>query len=185
MNLKQYLGTHIFYVLLIGAGVIGVRAWIQEHDARLLAEQQIKQSELQIQDLQKTIATTDQAAQHQVATIQQLQQKTTTPAAAIAAIPTLSDIPLNVRSGPTLTTAIVDVQPLFQELAECKQDQVKLQACQADYKAETAIAAQKDDEVKTLKKKPRFWKRVGSTLKTALIGGAAAEVLHILIRGAL
>ncbi|HZC24702.1 MAG TPA: hypothetical protein VE866_15280 [Candidatus Binatia bacterium] len=171
--------------MLIAIAFLFVHAWIQEHDARLLAEQEIKRSEQQVQDLQKTIATTDATAAKQVSSIHQLETTTMTPQAQIAAIPTLTDIPLNARPGPTLQTAVVDVQPLFQELAECKQDQVKLQACQADYQAEIGIAAQKDDEVKALKKKPRFWKRVGGALKTAAIGAIAAEALHILIRGAL
>jgi hypothetical protein len=185
MNLKQYLGTHVFYIVVIAIAILLGRAWLQEHDARLLAEQQIKKSEQQVEDLQKQIATNDAAAAKQISSLQILQQQTKTPQQAIAAIPSLSKIPLNTRIGPTGGTVIVDAVPLFQELAHCKEDAVELAACQADYKAEVAIAAQKDEEIAALKKKPRFWKRVISTLKTALIGGAAAEVLHIAIKGAL
>jgi hypothetical protein len=183
--LKQYLSTHVFYVVVIAVALLCGRAWLQEHDARVLAEQQIKQSEQQVEGLQKQIQVTDAAAQQQISTLRALTAKTKTPQQAIAAIPSLSDVPLNSRPGPTSSTVVVDAVPLFQELAQCKQDAVELNACQSDYKAEVAIAAQKDDEIKTLKKKPRFWKRLVSTLKTALIGGAAAEILHIALKGAL
>lgn len=183
--LKQYLGTHLFYIAVIAIALLCGRAWIGEHDARLLAEQQIKKSEQQVVDLQKQIATNDAAATKQLSILQTQQQQTKTPQQAIAAIPTLADIPLNARPGPTLGTTVVDIMPLFQELNECKQDAVKLNACQSDYKAEVAIVAQKDDQIKALTKKPRFWKRVASTLKTVLFGAAAAEVLHIAIKGAL
>jgi hypothetical protein len=185
MNLKQYLGTHVFYIVVIAIAILAGRAWLQEHDARLLAEDQIQRSEHQVEDLQKQIALNDAAAAKQISSLQLLRQQTKTPQQAIAAIPDLSTLPLNTRVGPTSGTAIVDVVPLFQELAHCKQDAVELASCQLDYKAEIAIAAQKDEQIAVLKKKPRFWKRLASTLKTALIGAGAAEVLHIAIRGAL
>jgi cytoskeletal protein RodZ len=185
MNLKQYLGTHLFYIVVIAIALVFGRAWLQEHDARLLAEEQIKKSEQQVEDLQKQIASNDAAAAKQVASVRALQQKTKTPEQAIAAIPSLSDVPINTRIGPTPGTAIVDIMPLFEDLAHCKEDAVELQACQVDYKAETAIAAHKDEQIVALQKKPRFWKRVISSLKTAAIGAVAAELLHIAIRGAL
>jgi hypothetical protein len=183
--LKQYLGTHLFYIVVIAIAILCGRAWLQEHDARVLAEQEIRKSEQQVEDLQKQIATNDAAATKQLSALQTQRQQTKTPQQAIAAIPTLSDVPLNARPGPTLGTTVVDIMPLFEELSECKQDAVKLNACQSDYKAEVAIAAQKDDQIKALTKKPRLWKRFVSTLKTAAIGGVVAEVIHIAIRGAL
>lgn len=183
--LKQYLSTHVFYIVVIAIALPCARAWLAEHDARLLAEQEIRSSEQKVQDLQKQIASTDAAAAKQVATLELLERKTKTPAQALAAIPDVSELQLNTRVGPTGETAVVDVVPLFQDLAHCKQDSVELQACKDDYKAEVAIAGQKDEEISALKKKPRFWKRVASALKTAAIGAAAAELLHIALRGAL
>jgi hypothetical protein len=182
--LKQYLSTHVFYIVVIAIAIVCGRAWLQEHDARVSAELQIKQSEQQVQGLQKQIQVNDAAAEQQVTSLRVLTAKTKTPQQAIAAIPALAEA-LNARAGPSSATVIVDAVPLFQELAQCKQDAVNLNACQADYKAEVKITAQKDDQITTLKKKPRFWKRVGSALKTALIGGAATEILHIALKGAL
>ena len=183
--LKQYLSTHVFYMVLIAIAVLCARAWLQEHDARILAEQEIHKSEQQVAGLEKQIASNDSAAAKQVAGIQVLQRKTHTAEQAIAAIPDVSELPLNTRVGPSSGTVIVDAVPLFQELAHCKQDAIELAACQADYKTEVEIVAQKDAQIAALKKKPRFWKRVGSALKTAAIGAAATEALHIALRGAL
>jgi hypothetical protein len=183
--LKQYFSTHLFYVVTIVLAIVFLRAWLQEHDARLLADLQVKASEAAVVNLEKQIEANNAAAKQQISDLRTLMQKTKTPAQAIAAIPSLSDLPINTRVGPTPGTAIVDVVPLFQELAQCKETAIELAACQADYKAETAIAAKKDEQIQALKKKPGFWKRIASTLKTAVIGAAAGEVIHVAIRGAL
>lgn len=185
MNIKQFLGTHIFYIVLIAVGLLFWRSWLQEHDARLLAEEEIKKSEQQVEGLQKQIVTNDAAAAKQISSLHALRQQTKTPQQAIAAIPSVSSLPLNTREGPSLGTAIVDVVPLFQELTQCKEDAIDLQACRSNYQLQTDVVAQKDLQIAALKKKPRFWKRVLSTLKTAAIGAAAGEVLHVAIRGAL
>src|SRR5438309_1118073 len=115
LDWRHWVLSHLVWIVCVAVALILGHSYIAEHDARLLAEQQIKQSEQQVEDLQKTIAANDAAAAQQLSKLRVLQTKVTTPQQAIAAIPTLSDVPLNTRMGPTAGTAVVDVVPLFQE----------------------------------------------------------------------
>jgi hypothetical protein len=101
-----------------------------------------------------------------------------TPAQAIAAIPDVSSLPLNTR--PAADGGVtVDAVPLFQELAQCKEDAVALASCkQVDAQKDQIISEQKT-EIVALKKKPSFWKRVKSTAKAVGIGiGIGALLSH-------
>lgn len=172
---KFWLTTHLVWVAAIIVALVIGHAWIGEHDARVVADAQIKTSETVIANLQQQILATNAAAAAKVQTIVKIVHDAQTPAQQIAAIPQLSNIDLNARSIPALTPngppqVAVDLAPLVQELGQCKVDQTNLQACTADLKNETAIAAQKDVQIAALKKKPSFWHRVGSALKLIGIG---------------
>jgi hypothetical protein len=65
--LWDFIKTHLFYWILGAVALFAFHAWLQEHDARLLAETQVKQSEEVVTDLRSQIASrkeqTDQQKQ--------------------------------------------------------------------------------------------------------------------------
>lgn len=169
-HLKQYGKTHLFYIIIIAIGLIAFRSWLSGHDARVLAEQTIQKSEVQVKALQDQIKATDTEANKQVEVVVKEIQAVRTPAQAVAAIPDLSSLPLDSRPGPTATSVTVEAIPLAQTLAQCKQDSILLQACQQDRTADEGIISSKQTEIVALKKKPSFWKRVEGTAKAVGIG---------------
>lgn len=180
----NYLKTHLFYVVLIVVGLICGRVWLQEHDARVLAEQQIKVSEATVKTLQAQIVDTQAQADKTIATIKAKVIIVKTPAQAIAAIPEVSSLPLNSRPAPD-GGVTVDAVPLFQELAQCKEDAVQLNACTVESKKKDEIIGQKDLEITALKKKPGFWTRLKGQGKAAIFGAVVFEGLKIVLGGKL
>lgn len=168
--LKKFALTHITYLVIIGIALIGFHSWQTEHDARLLASQQAKVAEATISGLQQQIVATNAAATKQVQVITKIVRDVQTPAQAVAAIPQLTDAPLNPAPAPNPTQVSVDAIPLVQILAQAKQDSIELGACRSNETADQQIIAQKQTEIVALKKKPSFWHRVGGTLKIAGIG---------------
>jgi len=184
---KTFLLSHLCWAILVAAGCVGFHSWLQEHDARILAEQTVKAAQAKIDDLasandalQKQIVSSDAQAKQTIATLQKRSAQVKTNAQAIAAIPDVSSLPAQIRPIQNSTDFLLpqaDLLPLFQELSTCKQDAVALSACQAARANDEtmlqndakAIAAQKD-EIKAITKKPSFWKRVESTLKQLAIG---------------
>jgi hypothetical protein len=180
----NYLKTHIFYIAIIAMVLISGRVWLQEHDARVLAEQQIKVSEATVKTLQAQIADTQAQADKTIAAIKAKVVIVKTPAQAIAAIPEVSSLPLNSRPAPD-GGVTVDAVPLFQTLAQCKEDAVQLNACTVNSKAKDDIITQKDLEITALKKKPGFWTRLKSQGKAAIVGAVMFEGLKIVLGGRL
>lgn len=181
----NYIKTHLFYILLVLGLVVAGRVWLHEHDARVAAEFAVKADESKVKDLQssidvlkKSIVDNDNKAAADRAALQQALKSVKTAPQAIAAIPSVSDVPLNIRPATDPNQVSVDAVPLYQELNQCRQNSVTLGACQRDLENETKIEeAQvsqlglKDDEIKQLKKKPRFFKRLWGVAKTASVGG--------------
>lgn len=155
--------THIAYIVLFVVAGLGAflafDSWRAEHDARLLAEQQVKDSEARIKDLQAE-------ADRKVQVITKIVHDAKTPQQVIAAIPEVSSLPLNPRpvAGDPLSVQ-VDAKNLLDELAAGKAAEVQLGACQEQGK-------EKDKEIAALKKKPGFWHRLGSGAKKVAIGVA-------------
>lgn len=188
----NYLKTHIFYIALIAVVMIAGRVWMQEHDARVIAESQAKAAEVNskqlqasIDDLKKSISDNDAKTAATISILQHALATVTTPQQAIAAIPSVSNIPLNTRVAVDNPSQVsVDALPLYQELNECKQDAVKLNSCQNDLTTEKKIAddqtvqlADKDTEIKALKKKRPFIKRMESYLKVVAVGVGIGALL--------
>jgi hypothetical protein len=184
--LKQYLSTHLFYVILIAVTLLFAHSWLAEHDARRAAEATTKVDEANVLDLQRQIGTVNANAQAQLVPIAKITQAAKTPAQVVQAVPQLTDIPLNTRvlaSNPNIVG--VDPAALIQVVGDLKTSTIQLTACQQTSTLKDEQLKAKDDEIKAWKKKPSFWKRVGSTLKTVLIGAAAGEVFRVAIKGAL
>lgn len=169
---ENTLKTHAFYIVVIALGLLGFHSWLSEHDARVKADAAVKQSEATVQSLENRIAAADAAAVVKVQAVVTQVKAIRTPEQAVAAIPALSDLPLNARPAVGLTTT-VDAVPLSQELGQCRENEILLSACQADLTDEKAIVEQKDAQIVTLTKKPKLWKRILGTLKTFALGAAA------------
>lgn len=159
--------THAVYIALVALLLFFGHIWLSEHDARVQAENTIK-------GLKSQIVTTDKQTAQTVQTVRTIVLKTKTPAQVIAAIPELTDVPLNARPGPTPSTVVVDSSALLTVVADLKITTTQLAGCQSDYKAEQEM-------VVALKKKPKFWKRIESKLTGGTIIIAAFEVVRIVL----
>lgn len=188
----NYIKTHLFYILMIAGLVVAGRVWLSEHDARVAAEVTVKADEAQskvlqgsIDELKKSIVDNDSRAAADRAALQHALAAVKTAPQAIAAIPSVSDLALNTRPSIDNPTQVsVDAVPLYQELNQCRQNSVSLGACQSDLASEKAIEEKevakvvlKDDEIKTLKKKPNFLHRLWGVTK--IVGSTAAIVLTL------
>lgn len=178
----QYLKTHVFYVALIAVGLFLGHVWLAEHDARQLADQQVKISEARVAGLQQQIDANRELANATITELKRRAAVVKTVPQAIAAMPDVSALPLNSRALPDSPNQVaVDALPLYQTLNQCKQDTVELGACKANAKLVSEQLDEKNGEIKTLKQKPSFWHRLKSTAKTigigAIIGAVGVGVL--------
>ena len=168
----------VVVAVMVAWGVL--HSFYHEHEARALAEQTVKQqsqdiktSQLAIAQLEAEVAATnahaaaaDRALKSALATVK-------TPAQAVAAIPSVSDVPLNARPSPDNPTQIsVDALALYTELNQCAQSRVDLAACQKNALDLAAIDSQKDRQlsddktaIAALKKKPSLIHHIESSLK--------------------
>ncbi len=169
-----YLKTHAMYLILIGLAIMVGRYYLHEHDARVLAEASMRQSELTVKTLQQQITDNDTRSQQQIAhLLWQRQAVVKSPAAAIRAIPSLETLPLNARPVTAEPTAVmVDVVPLAQTLIDFQTLKVDDTQCRSDLTAEQKIVTQQDAQIKVLTKKRGFWRRLWGYTKTALVAGA-------------
>jgi hypothetical protein len=169
--LQTYAKTHIFYIVLIAVGLIGFRSWLQEHDARLKADDTVKQQEIVVADLKQRIASAQQQATQKVQVITKVVHDVTTTAQAVAAIPQLTNAPLNVREAVDNPAQVsVDAIPLVSVIGQASIDKTNLETCQQVSGLKDQQLTAKDVEIAALKKKPSFWKRVTGTAKTVGIG---------------
>jgi hypothetical protein len=177
----QYLKTHAWYLAVISIALVAGRSWIQEHDARLLAEQTARVAEQKFQDYQKQVDALNAVRDSRIAAIQKQAAAVKTPAQAITAIPDVSTLPLHATPVPTAPEAVqVDALALYQTLSACQVDRVKLDACtQSSSIKDEQITAQRST-ISELKRPKGFWKRLGSNLKWI---GTAAGIGFALGRG--
>lgn len=178
----SHTALHVFYGAIII--ILGVMAhvWLQEHDARVVAEQTIKVSQQHEKDLEAQISTLSSVAESQKRVIQVQVAAVKTVPQAIAAIPTLSDLPLNARPIPSMPDDVaVNAVALTQELGACRQDRIDLGACQKTIVLKDEIHGEDQKQITALKEKPKFWKRVKGDLRNGSIligiGALLAKVL--------
>lgn len=194
--ITEYLKTHLFYVLLIAGAIFAGHSWLVEHDNRLLAEQQAKISEAdarasasRVVDLEASLASTQAARDDQVATLEHRLASVKTPAQALPVVQELAPaLKPEVASSPNSVS--VDTIELAKELTQCREDKVSLDACQVQLKTEQQIVVEKDsqlkdkqDEIVALKKPQKFWKRLGTTVKTFGTGVGVGVAVAILLGG--
>lgn len=174
LDWKHWLLTHLIYVVIIVAMVVGFRSWRTEHDARLAAEKSIAVSQQVVKSLQDQITQRDAVSAKQVQTIVKVVHDVQTPQQAAQALPSVLSAPLPTAvvpqgSGDWLVPK-ADVLPLFAQLGDDKICRAELTTASADLVSEKAITTQLNGQIAILKKKPSFWHRVGSTMKKVGIG---------------
>ena len=193
-------------VIALAVGGLFIKSWADNRELVARAEEQKKAStaiiveqQKLIQEKQTAIAQRDQAAARQEEQIASLARALKTPQQAARALPQVSNLPAQPREvkaadlapgAPAVAKAgdyvlpAESMLPLVQELAQCKQDGIKLGACQLDLKDTTssmwAYQKQYDAELETAKK----WElaaRGGSLAKQraagAAIGAGAGGIL--------
>ena len=163
--------THAVYIALIAGLLFFARVWLSEHDARVAAENTIKQSQGLVKSLQDQIAATNAQAATKVQTVVKIVHDAATPAQIVSAVPRLTDAPFNTRVATDNPLQVsVDALPFVALLGQAKEDAINLAACKADLSSETAIASQKDTQIAALKKKPKFLIRVKHVAEAVGVG---------------
>lgn len=138
-------------------GAVSFHVWLSEHDARAAADNKVIQLQQQATNIQQ------QAAQ-KVQVVTRIVHDAVTPSQVVAAIPTLTNVPLAVREIPGNPVDVtVAAQPLMQVVGDLKKAQIELDACQQ-------VNTLKDAEVAALKKKPRMIKRFAGVMKAVGVG---------------
>lgn len=174
MTTKDRVWAAVVVAALLCAGL-----WMHEHDARIRAEEAVKTAQTNIAALQSQVQASAQVTAATVTAIQKKAAKVTTPAQAIAAIPDISDVPLNARPLPDMPTAVaVEAVPLYQELASCRVTEAKLDGCAAAAALTAKIIVQKDAEIAALKKPNSFWHRAKEIAEAVAIGAAVGYIAH-------
>lgn len=168
---QTYAKTHVFYIVLIAVGLIAFHSWLQEHDARQVAEVTIKQQEVVVADLKQQIVTAQQQAAQKVQVVTKIVHDVKTPSEAVAAIPQLTDAPLNERLATDNAAQLsVDALQLVSVLGQARIDKTNLDTCQQVGTLKDKQLTAKDVEIAALKKKPSFWKRVMGAAKAVGVG---------------
>jgi hypothetical protein len=169
--LKAYAKTHLFYIVLIAVGFVAFHSWLQEHDARVAADNTVKQQEAQVADLKQQIEAAQQQAAQKVRVVTKVVHDAVTPTQVVAAIPSLTGLPLAAREipGDSVNVAVA-AQPLIQLAGEDKTALIQLEGCQQVDTLKDKQLVAKDVEIAALKKKPSFWKRVTGTAKAVGVG---------------
>lgn len=176
--LMTQIKTHAVYIIAIAALLLFGRVWLQEHDAKVLAEQTVKQQAAQVADLQKQIDAVLAQTTAKVQVVTKVVHDAITPSQVVAAIPKLSDLPLQARVAPDNPLDVeVAAQPLIQALGELKTTQVELSACQQVDGFKDKQLTAKDEQIKALNKKPRFLTRIKHVAEAVGVGIAVGFLL--------
>lgn len=175
VDIKTFLLSHAIWIVAILVALVIGHIALQEHDARVLAEAQIKTSEATVKNLQDQITATNAQAAQKVQTIVKIVHDlgpAPTPAQVVTAVPQIvGDIPLNARTIPNDPVDMsVAALPFLQFVQEAATDKINLAACKSDLTNETAIVTAKNVEITALRKKPSFFHRLTGIAKTVGIG---------------
>lgn len=179
LYLKGSAAKHALGIAVAVIVVIAGMSWLRDHDARILADATVKASQANVATLEQRIQDVQKEGQAQIAKLQEQRKEVKTPAQALAALPSVSDIPLQPVPLPDDPSKVsVDALPLFQTLNECKQCSSKLATAEATAEAKDAIITEKDVQITALKKKRGFWKTFEHTAEAVGIGVAVGYAAH-------
>ena|SRR5208282_5078218 len=169
LDFRHWLLTHLVWIIALAVGFYGFTQWRYEHDNSAAKAAQLQVAQANIANLQAQIVANDNQAAQKVQVITRIVHDAQTPAQVVAAIPTLTDIPLNAR---TIPNDPVDVEvaavPLIDLIGRFAADETNLTACRSDLTAEKAIVVQQQTEIIILKRKPPLKQRL---IHAAKVGG--------------
>lgn len=176
--IKAYAMHHLFYIIIIAVGLLSFRVWLSEHDARVAAENVVKQSEATVATLQAQIKAIPAQTAAKVQVVTRVVHDAVTPSQVVAAIPQLTDVPLATREIPGNPVDVeVAAQPLMQLVGELKTSQINLGACEQVSGLKDQQLTAKDAEIVALKKKPKFLTRMKHVAEALGIGIAIGVLL--------
>lgn len=182
MRLIKFIEQYFKELLIVVAVIvlaIGGYSFVQEHDARILADAAVKESQAKIGTLEQHVQDVQKEGQAQIAKLQAQRAAVKTPAQAITALPDVSSVPLQPVPLPDAPSKVaVDALPLFQELNACKQCSSELATVKAEDAAKDSIITEKDVQINALKKKRGFWKTFEHTAEAVGIGVAVGYLAH-------
>lgn len=159
-------------------------------------QDQIVQNNQQVQVLQQQMEQRDSQNAQVIAQLVKAKQQAVTPPQQVQVLNTEAKLPDPITSIPGTSDWRLperDVQPLFGAVSDGLVAVANLTTCTADLTdqknisatkdktitADVGIIAQKDDEIKVLKKPKGFWSRVKTTMKEIGIGfGIGVAVGH-------
>lgn len=169
---KAWIVSHLVWIVAVVVALGVGNIALQQYKQTLAVNAQLTVSEANVKSLQQQIATTDAQAAQKVQTIVKIvHDAPPTPAGVVAAVPQLTDAPLNARVIPNDPVDVsVAAVPFLQFVAQAATDKVNLTACTSDLGNEKAIVTQKDVQIADLKKKPKFLKRVENAGKLIGVG---------------
>jgi Tfp pilus assembly protein FimV len=150
-------------------------------------QQAITQNNQSIAALQTQMAARDQQNATIIASLANAKQQAVTTPQQVTVLATEAKLPQPITSiadSSDWRLPQADVEPLFSQVNTGLQAQANLTTCQADLTDEKTLAATqaktisdetqqialKDNEIVALKKKPSFFKRIGSTMKAVGVG---------------
>jgi hypothetical protein len=171
MNWKEWAAQHVKALAIAGALVFAGRIYLQDHDARLKADETVKTAQATIDGLQKQAQAVQAVAARKVVILQKEAATVKTGPQALEHLPELDMPELRPEPMPDPERVSVQVVPLYQDLNACKQCSIELEATKQALELQTAISKEKDTEITALKRKPSFLKRLG---RAALVTGCAA-----------
>ena len=127
---KAWVVSHLIWIVSLAVALGLGRISLADHDERVAAEAEIRVSQATVANLEQQIKNTDAAAATKVQTIVKIVHDTPpTPAGVVAAVPQLTDAPLNARVIQNDPTNIsVAAIPFLQFLQQSAIDKVNLSA---------------------------------------------------------
>jgi hypothetical protein len=181
LDYRHWILTHLVWLMALTVALVIGNIALKEHDQRVAADAAIKVSQANITNLQQQIKDRDAAATQKIQVITKIVHDlppNATTGQIVAAVPQLTDAPLNARTIPGDPVNVsVAAMPLVTVLQQAAVDHVANSACQADLTTQKAISAQQNLEIAALKKKPSFLKRVKHVAQAVGVGIAIGLLL--------
>jgi hypothetical protein len=161
---KTFVMHHLAWVILVSVGLVGIHAYLGEHDARLLADQKVAVAEQQVKVLQTDIQANNAAiadlktqmtardAQNAtiIAQLVKAKQQAVTPPQQVQVLQTEAKLPepiVSLPGTPDWRLPVADVQPLFQAVSDGLIAQQNNLVCQADLKDQKDITAKDESTI--------------------------------------
>lgn len=149
LDIKHFVLSHIIWVVVVIALVVGFKSWEAEHDAHLQAQVTIAKDEQVVKDLQTQITANavtvaqlqdqitkrDAANAATIAALLKAKQQAVTPPQQVAVLTTEAKLPapiVSIPDTPDWRLPGVDVQPLFDQINTGLVAGANLATCTAD-----------------------------------------------------